>query len=58
MSLVFLYVVCNKHFYKPAKNQAWPRMVPEIMTKKRSRGQPSDDPENENFRKNFWMSIP
>ena len=40
MSLVFLYVVCNKHFNKPAKNQTWPRVVPEIMAKKRSRGHP------------------
>ena len=41
MSLVFLYVVCNKHFYKPAKNQTTSRNFPEIMAKKRSRGHPS-----------------
>ena len=43
MSLVFLYVVCNKHFNKLAKNQTWSRVVPEIMAKKRSRGHPNFD---------------
>ena len=41
MSLVFLYVVCNKHFNKPAKNQTLSRAFPEFMVKKRSRGQPT-----------------
>ena len=52
MSLIFLYVVCNKHFYKPAKNQAWSRVVPEVMAKKRSRGHPTWNPgfyEGENY---------
>ena len=41
MRLVFWYVVCNKHFYKPAKNQTGSRKFPEIMAKKRSRGHPN-----------------
>ena len=57
MSLVFLYVVCNKHFYKPAKNQAWSRMVPEIMAKKRSRGQPTQQRHRRNSRElTVWKS--
>ena len=34
----FLYVVCNKHFNKPAKNQTLSRAFPEFMAKKRSLG--------------------
>ena len=45
MSLVFLYVVCNKHFYKPAKNQTVSGKFPEIMAKKRSRGHPKCSPD-------------
>ena len=37
----FLYVVCNKPFYKPAKNQTGSHKFPKIMAKKRSRGRDS-----------------
>ena len=29
----FLYIVCKKHFYKPAENQTVSRKFPEIMVK-------------------------